>query len=75
MAGEQTPRRDGSFIIRIWWERGAARSSAAAGHWRGSIQQVRTGKQVYFTSLRELAELIERETGMPPADDRAGGLV
>jgi hypothetical protein len=65
-------RRDGSFIVRIWWEQG---EHEAAGHWRGWVQHVRDGRHLYFTNLRDMAEFIERETGIRVAEERAGGLV
>lgn len=71
MSSEQARRHDGSFIIRIWWERGGEE----AGHWRGWIQHVRNGNHVYFTNLRDMADFIEHETGMPPVDEQAPGLV
>jgi hypothetical protein len=80
MAGAQTQRNDGAFIVRIWWERGDPVPSVGdnpeeAGHWRGWIQHARSGEHAYFTSLRDMSDFIERETGMPPADERALGLV
>jgi hypothetical protein len=81
MVGEHIQRHDGSFIIRIWWERGEASpgarsgASAEAGHWRGWIQHVRNGKHAYFTSLSDMADFIERETGIQPAGEQAWGLV
>jgi hypothetical protein len=76
MAAEQVTHSDGSFIVRIWWEHGAADdANPKAGHWRGRIQHVGNGEYVYFTSLRDLAEFIERETGMQPDSSRPAGLV
>jgi hypothetical protein len=77
MAGEQATHSDGSFIVRIWWEHGAAGDTASpqAGHWRGRIQHVGNGEYVYFTSMRDLTEFIERETGIPPERSQPVGLV
>ena len=79
MAGEPTQRNDGAFVVRIWWERGdpapGAGDRTKSGHWRGWIQHVRSGNHAYFTSLRDMADFIERETGMPPAGERVLGLV
>jgi hypothetical protein len=75
MGGERLEQRDGSFIVRIWWEHGGG-DAQAAGHWRGWIQHVRNGTQVYFASLRDLTSFIEQETGIQHIDDQtAHGLV
>jgi hypothetical protein len=68
MAVEPAERRDGSFIVRIWWEQGSA-EEASIGHWRGWIQHVRNGNHIYFASIRDLNDFIERETGIERADD------
>ena len=62
-----TAKHDSSFIVRIWWEH--SESDAQTGHWRGWIQHVRNGKQIYFASLADLNAFIEAETGMHPAND------
>jgi hypothetical protein len=75
MAGEIVEQRDGSFIVRIWWEHGGG-DARVAGHWRGWIQHVRNGSQVYFASLRDLTSFIEQETGIEHINDQtARGLV
>jgi len=75
MVGEPVERRDGSFIVRIWWEHGGS-DGQATGHWRGWIQHVRNGSQVYFASLRDLTSFIEQETGIEHVrDHNAQGLV
>ena len=70
MSSESVVRRDGSFIVRIWWEHGDGAEQAAA-HWRGWIQHVRNGNQIYFANLRDLNDFIEREVGLYPAIDEA----
>jgi hypothetical protein len=60
-------KHGGSFIVRIWWERGD--DGQAGGHWRGWVQHVRNGHQAYFTTLRDLNAFIEGETGIDRADD------
>jgi hypothetical protein len=67
MAGEPIEQRDGSFIVRIWWEHG---DKETAGHWRGWIQHVRNGSHIYFASLRDLNDFIQRETGIARIDDQ-----
>jgi len=75
MGGEPAEQRDGSFIVRIWWEHGSG-DGQANGHWRGWIQHVRNGSQIYFASLRDLTSFIEQETGIEHIDDQtARGLV
>jgi len=75
MGGEPAEQRDGSFIVRIWWEHGSS-DGQATGHWRGWIQHVRNGSQIYFASLRDLTSFIEQETGIEPVrDQKAQGLV
>jgi hypothetical protein len=75
MSSEQVMRRDGSFIVRIWWERGDGVDTATA-HWRGWIQHVRNGNQIYFANLHDLTNFIEREAGIHPVTDEAAqGLV
>ena len=61
MASEQTTRRDGSFVVRIWWEPG---TDPGPGHWRGWVQHVRNGQQISFQSMADLLAFIERETGI-----------
>ena len=63
MASEQTTQRDGSFVVRIWWEPGSGQTR----HWRGWVQHVRNGEQSSFQTLAELIAFIEHETGMQPA--------
>jgi hypothetical protein len=60
MASERATRRDGSFVVRIWWEPGAD----ATRHWRGWIQHVRNGEQVSFQSMADMIAFIEREIGI-----------
>ena len=57
-------QQNGSFIVRIWWE--GATAATQRGHWRGWVQHVRHGKQIYFTNLRDLAAFIEQELGIDP---------
>jgi hypothetical protein len=74
MAGEPIEQRDGSFIVRIWWEHGDGEE--ATGHWRGWVQHVRNGSHVYFASLRDLTDFIQNETGIArTGDESVQGLV
>lgn len=63
MGNERAPQHDGSFIVRIWWEHQDA-SGQTAAHWRGWVQHVRDGSQIYFTSMSDLISFVERETGI-----------
>ena len=56
MAIERTTRRDGSFVVRIWWEPG---TDPATGHWRGWVQHVRNGEQVSFQHMADLLAFID----------------
>jgi hypothetical protein len=60
----ETMRQGGSFVVRIWWEQG---DSTPRGHWRGWVQHVRRGTQIYFTNLRDLNMFIEQEIGADQA--------
>jgi hypothetical protein len=71
MASERTIWRDGSFVVRIWWEPGADQTR----HWRGWVQHVRNGKQVSFQNMADMIAFIERETGMrAPTEEATQGL-
>jgi hypothetical protein len=75
MVRTRAERRDGSFIVRIWWEQGSG-DGQATGAWRGWIQHVRNGNHVYFASIRDLTDFIEHEAGIGHTDDQAArGLV
>jgi len=65
MASERTTRRDGSFVVRIWWEPGADETR----RWRGWVQHVRNGEQASFQSTADLIAFIERETGIQVAPE------
>jgi hypothetical protein len=75
-AMNEVQRHDGSFIVRIWWERGGVEPHAQP-HWRGWVQHARTGRQLYFQSFESLLAFIEQETGTGAAfqADTSGGLV
>jgi hypothetical protein len=60
MASEQTTRRDGSFVVRIWWEPGVDQTP----HWHGWVQHVRNGQQAAFQTMADLIAFIEHETGI-----------
>lgn len=66
---QELARQGSSFVVRIWWERGDP--GQAAGQWRGWIQHVRSGHQIYFVSLRDLVAFIEGEAQLDPPQDRS----
>jgi hypothetical protein len=72
MTSEHTPQRDGSFIVRVWWEPSAEQGPR---HWRGWAQHVRNGNQLSFQQIADLLAFIERETGVAPTpEETAQGL-
>ena len=74
MSRKSTQQQGGSFIVRIWWEQGNA--SPEQRHWRGWIQHVRGGKQIYFTTLHDLNTFIEEQLGIEAAtNETPQGLV
>jgi hypothetical protein len=68
MSSEQTTQRDGSFVVRIWWEPGA---DPGTRYWRGWIQHVRNDKQISFQNVADLLAFIERETGIQAMAEQA----
>ena len=60
---DEVQRRDGSFVVRIWWEQNSGQSQQTRV-WRGWVQHARNGKQVYFQNLAALVLFIEQETGI-----------
>jgi hypothetical protein len=71
MVSERATQRDGSFVVRIWWEPGADQTR----HWRGWVQHVRNGEQTSFQSMADMIAFIERETGMQAAaEEQTHGL-
>ena len=64
MPGERIERQSGSFIVRIWWERGGDGREALL--WRGWVQHVRTGNQTCFHRLDDRADFIEQELDLHP---------
>jgi hypothetical protein len=71
MASERPARRNGSFVVRIWWEPGA---DPGSGHWRGWVQHVQNGEQISFEHMADLIAFIQRETGIQ-TEEAPHGLV
>lgn len=52
-----------SFVARIWLERDAGDDAK----WRGHVQHVQGGEEIYFQSFAEVCEFLERVSGVPAA--------
>jgi hypothetical protein len=50
--------RSNSFVLRIWWEKGAGQPT-----WRGWMQHASSGESHYFDCLIDLLAWIEARTG------------
>lgn len=53
-----------SFVARIWLERNAG----ADAKWRGHIQHIQGGEEIYFQSVAEVCEFLEQVSGVPTAE-------
>lgn len=52
-----------SFVARIWLERDAGDDAK----WRGHVQHVQGGEEIYFHSFAEVCEFLERVSGVSAA--------
>jgi hypothetical protein len=52
--------RDGSFIVRIWWEMDEER----ALKWRGRVVHTQTHRSIYFNDIPEMVAFIEEWSGI-----------
>lgn len=52
-----------SFVARIWLERDAGKEA----NWRGHVQHVQGGEELYFQSFAEVCEFLERVSGVSAA--------
>lgn len=52
-----------SFVARIWLEGDAGEDAK----WRGHLQHVQGGEEVYFRSFAEVCEFLERVSGVSAA--------
>lgn len=57
MVGSQTVE---SFVARIWLERAEGQDPK----WRGHIQHIQGSEEIYFQSLAEVSEFLERVSGV-----------
>jgi hypothetical protein len=55
------PGSRGSFVARIWLEE----EPEGQPTWRGHIRYVQGEQEAYFKNLREMAEFLERISGIP----------
>jgi hypothetical protein len=46
------------FLVRMWVQGGGGDGAAGGGEWRGSIQEVDSGRRFYVTGTRDLADFI-----------------
>jgi hypothetical protein len=63
--------RSQSFLLRVWEER--CDKDGQDQVWRGSLEEVQSGKRMYFSTLLELCAFLGSRTGMaspPPGRDR-----
>jgi hypothetical protein len=47
-------RRSHSFFVRVWYEP----DPTSEGQWRGSIEHIPSGQQMYFVSLADMSDFI-----------------
>ncbi len=47
-------RRHHLFVVRMWYEP----DQTSEGQWRGSIEHVSSGQQMYFISLTDMTDFI-----------------
>jgi hypothetical protein len=47
-------RRDMTFLVRMWLNEEAA----ADGEWRGSVHEVTSGRRLFITQTRDVADFI-----------------
>jgi hypothetical protein len=65
------PRRDASFIIRIWWEYKDSDTVRAAStpvrdgniRWRGRIAHAQSGQAIHFDDVHQALSFINRWSG------------
>jgi hypothetical protein len=47
-------QREKTFVVRMW----RAEGSEGAAAWRGSVQEIRSGKRLFVTGTRDIADFI-----------------
>jgi hypothetical protein len=59
------PAQRGSFIVRIWWEKGQP-------EWKGWVQHVCSGDSASLQDLQDLMSYLERWTARPAREEKRG---
>jgi len=54
--------RTHSFVLRIWEER--CDKDGTGPLWRGSLEEVQRGTRIYFSTLPELCDHLQKQTGI-----------
>jgi len=60
---ERPVRVEHLFVVRVWYEAGAADPTS----WRGSVENAGSGARRYFTDFQSLTSFIAAETRPPQA--------
>ncbi len=48
-------RREAAFLVRMW----SADDGADGSAWRGSVQEIASGKRLFITGTRDIADFIQ----------------
>jgi hypothetical protein len=64
MAG---PLREMTFLVRMW----LVEPSLGESQWRGSVSEVASGKRLFVTETRDIADFIDAQLTVEP-DERPG---
>jgi hypothetical protein len=69
--GEQRMERRYAFVLRIWLTDSTTPRGQMTATLRGALQPINSNEMLYFHSLRQLHDLLERtiaEESAPPSD-------
>lgn len=61
LVGVSARRRDATFLVRMW----LMEESGGSGEWRGSVHEVASGRRLFITQTREVADFIEARLAEP----------
>lgn len=61
----KNPRRDASFVVRIWWERWGK----GLVRWRGQVVHAETRQSAHFDSIPTLLAFLEKWSGNLKSND------
>ena len=56
-------RRDVTFIVRMW----LAEETDGKAQWRGSVHEVASGRRLFVTETRDVADFIAARLSDPPS--------